>query len=1199
MTRSSDHNLLYGVLALQLDFISREQLVAAATTWVKDKSKSLGEILLDSGTIDASVHASLEQLVQLHLQRHDQDVERSLISCQALEVAIENLSDVDDPDLQLTLTNLHKETPFSRMADTATQVLGKATSRSHRFHVLRHHARGGLGEVFVAHDEELNRHVALKQIQSRFANDEASRARFTLEAEVTGGLEHPSIVPVYGLGNDTEGKPFYAMRFVRGVSLQDAIRQFHNDKQEQESRPDTNASFSTQPDSETRDAARPPAGDTSPFSAGERRSNAERTIEFRQLLGHLVDVCNAVEYAHNRSVLHRDLKPSNIMLGKYGETLVVDWGLAKPLGAVTLSDGEHQPTEISDEPALIPRSSDTESAETVMGQALGTPAYMSPEQAAGRIDLLGPACDVYSLGATLYTILTGQPPFAKQENSPILRRVETGDFPRPRSINPDLSPALEAICLKAMALHPNDRYLSSRDLADDIEAWLADQPTTAWPEPLTARLRRWLRQNHTLATSAAVAVLVAVVGLATLSAIVSAKNRELSAANRKLDAQGRQLVANNLSLKQANERSQAAEAKARDEAAVAVAVNTFLHNLLEEASPHEQPDPDIKLRTVIKRAGAGFGDQFAELPRVEAALRFTIGSTLSALGEVDEAEKHLLRFRELAEQLFGEAHQDTLVSWNELAEVYRQQGRFDEARMLYTEAARIGQETLGDHAVTLTSQSGLVNIHLQQNRIQEAETLGKQVLETRQRVLGEKHPDTLTSMHNLAAVFEDQQRYQAAEALFRKTLDLRLAVHGPDNPNTLATSSRLALLLKTLGRYGEALPLYEAGLTATRRISGDDHPDTLIAMNNLAMLYLAIEQYDEAMPLLEESLATRTKKFGPDDPQVLQAINNLARLHMALGNLDQAEGLYQDALEVARRTLGTRDLTTLACLNNLGTLYKSRRDYDRAEPLLKEATDTIRALLGDRNPNTLACMNNLAEVYMLQGQLEQAEPLLQSSYETLVQLLGETHPNTLTSMINLVNLISRQGKTDEAESLCRRAIELHSQKYGSTNAKTLAAQELLATILMQQEKFGEAAALFSNLIRNSPSDSTDPLQLALWWSSLATSQLRGDEFEKAANSYQECLNLYEQHKPDDWMRYLNLSLLGETLLGQAEFEESEQALLDGYRGLEARRQQLFPEQYEAQRQAAARRLVELYRAWEKPEQESKWLPETKPQADDD
>ncbi len=288
-----------------------------------------------------------------------------------------------------------------------------------RYRVLWPHAMGGLGQIYVAEDQELHRRVALKEIRPEHATDPVSRERFVVEAEVTGNLEHPGIVPVHGLGVHHDGRPFYAMRFINGDNLTTAIRQFH--------------------------------GGTANFAGRE----------FRWLLRRFIDVCNTVAYAHSRGVLHRDLKPSNIMLGPFGETLVMDWGVAKAAGR-----GDQQAAG-ADEHALLgdtiftPRSGST--SVTVEGQAVGTPAYMSPEQAEGRIEAIGPASDVYSLGATFYVILTNRRPF-EGEPRDVIQAVRDGRFIPTIEVNPRVPKALDAICRRAMRHEPKRALpVGSRD----------------------------------------------------------------------------------------------------------------------------------------------------------------------------------------------------------------------------------------------------------------------------------------------------------------------------------------------------------------------------------------------------------------------------------------------------------------------------------------------------------------------------------------------------------------------------------------------------------------------------------------------------------------------------------------------------------------------------------------------------------------
>jgi formylglycine-generating enzyme required for sulfatase activity/tRNA A-37 threonylcarbamoyl transferase component Bud32 len=476
---TTDHNLLFGVLALQMDFIGRDDLISAMNAWVLDKAHSLGEILLAMGRLTDDEDALLTALVRKHLEKHHGDPEKSLAALHPDAAVRAELARLPDPGLRARVAHTFAE---SDPEATAAYHPPEADGAPGRFEILRPHARGGLGEVFVALDRELHREVALKEIQPPHATHAESRARFVREAEITGALEHPGVVPVYGLGHHADGRPFYAMRFVRGDSLKDAIARFHEGDQ-------------------------------------RRRSAGERSLALRQLLGRFLDVCHAVAYAHSRGVLHRDLKPANVMLGEYGETLVVDWGLAKPFDRVDGEPAEALAVHSSVDPDL-----------TQAGRALGTPAFMSPEQAEGRLDRLGPASDVYSLGATLYCLLTGRPPFAEGDALEVMVKVQRGDFPAPRQVNRLVPAALQAVCLRAMALRPEDRYASASELAEEVEHWLADEPVRAYREPLSARAGRWLRRHQALAAGAGALLLAALLALAGGTVLIGSAQRETARA---------------------------------------------------------------------------------------------------------------------------------------------------------------------------------------------------------------------------------------------------------------------------------------------------------------------------------------------------------------------------------------------------------------------------------------------------------------------------------------------------------------------------------------------------------------------------------------------------------------------------------------------------------------------------------------------
>lgn len=369
-----------------------------------------------------------------------------------------------------------------------TMRLSDAPAARARYRASQLHATGGIGEVWLARDEHIGRDVALKVLRSDKRVTDNHVTRFVREARVTGILEHPGIVPVYDLAESADGsQTFYTMRFIQGRTLAQAVDEFHGAK--------------------------------------VKRSPGSR--EFVGLLNAFVSVCNALAFAHSRGVLHRDLKGQNVVLGNYGEVILLDWGLAKLRGVA--SEGESEVSSLADRDSPLDG--------TLGGEVLGTPAYMAPEQAEGRIDDIDERTDVYGLGAILYKILTSRAPFGGGATRAILKQVCETEPQRPRKIVPATPPELEAICLRAMAKKPADRYGSALELAADVQRFLADEPVSVYREPLSKRAGRWVKRHKTMTASAAALLVTATAALGISRYLLAAEQAQTESARQTAVAQ--------------------------------------------------------------------------------------------------------------------------------------------------------------------------------------------------------------------------------------------------------------------------------------------------------------------------------------------------------------------------------------------------------------------------------------------------------------------------------------------------------------------------------------------------------------------------------------------------------------------------------------------------------------------------------------
>jgi serine/threonine protein kinase/Tfp pilus assembly protein PilF len=702
-----------------------------------------------------------------------------------------------------------------------------------------------------------------------------------------------------------------------------------------------------------------------------------------------IDVCEGVQHAHQKAIIHRDLKPSNILVaeidGRPGPK-IIDFGVAK---------------------ALAQRLS-AATMFTQIGALLGTPQYMSPEQALSSGEDIDTRTDVYALGAILYELLAGALPLepGKMRLDEFLHRLQTDDPVKPSTriraeggarstevagrrrsepvaLTRELRGDLDSIVLKALEKDRSLRYGSPSDLAADIRRYLRHDPVLAVPPSTGYRARKFARRYRTaLATSSAFALV--------LLAASAFSIRESVRANR--------------------------------EAAVAQAVSDFLQNdLLAQASssrqggPSAKPDPELKVRTVLDRAAARLVGKFDGQPEVEASIRDTVGRTYLELGLFPEARQQLERALELHRRALGSSHPKSVRAVSRLGRAVWLQGNYGEAEALLSRA-----------------------------------------LEMQRKALGAEHPDTLDSAHNLGIVSFLQGKYAQAEAQYRNAAEMRGRVLGQDHPDTLRSRINLAMTLAAQGKHAEAESFQRENLEMARRLFGPEHPDTLKIMNNLANVYQGRGNYARAEALSAETLEIRRRVLGPEHPETLGSMNNLAVKYDAQGKYEQAGALFKQTLDIQRRVVGPEFPDTLKSMGNLAAIYLAQGRYAEAEALLVETIGIDRRVFGPEHPESLLSMNKLADVYSKEGRQAEAEALFLRTLDTQRRVLGPEHPDTLSTLSDLIFMYQHSGRYAPAETYALQALAGKRRALGSEDARTVAAAADFALACLSQSKFTEA-----------------------------------------------------------------------------------------------------------------------------------------------
>jgi eukaryotic-like serine/threonine-protein kinase len=743
------------------------------------------------------------------------------------------------------------------------------------FRIVREIGRGGMGIVYEAEQLSLRRNVALKVLPFAAVLDSRQLRRFHNEAQAAALLHHPRIVPVYGVGCE-RGVHYYAMQLIEGPTVAQVVRDLRArvgldpplPEQTLTTPPVTGESVdraqapvrvvSAPGDCDAAQIVDPPSPSKSTVPQGilstARNHRSPAFVQAAVQLG--IDVAEALDYAHQEGVLHRDIKPGNLLLDARGKVWVADFGLAR----------------IEADPGM-----------TLTGDLIGTLRYMSPEQALAKRTMIDGRSDVYSLGATLYELLTLEPVFDGEDRQAILRQIAFDEPRPPRQLDRSFPVELETILLKTLAKNPPERYPTAGALADDLRRFLEQKPIEARRPTLVDRSTKWALRNRRLVVVGVWGLLLTVVTLLAASLLIWNEQRKTRHA-----------------LDTAMEEKQRAD----EQAAIARAVNEFLQQdllgLIDHASQVQadmEPDPDVKLRTLLDRAAAGMAKRFHDQPQVLDAVRMTVALAYNGIGRYPDAIQLLEHVRAYRARSLGPEHADTLHGMHELSCAYGRAGQPDTAIPLAEEVLRVATDSLGSaHSSTLTGLRSLAALYSDQARYAEAESLLVRGLETSRRKQGSTSEDTFHLENELAVAYMDQGRYQEAESLLTHGLEASRRVRGSEHPDTLRAMNNLALLYQRQGRYRESEPLLTQQLETQRRVLGPDHPTLHRTMNNLAVTYGGKGDYPKAISLLEEVLSLRSKALGPEHPATLVTTNNLASTCVLNGDRDRAIAIYEHLL---------------------------------------------------------------------------------------------------------------------------------------------------------------------------------------------------------------------------------------------------------------------------------------------------------------
>jgi len=821
-------------------------------------------------------------------------------------------------------------------------------------------------------------------------------ARFESERQALALMNHPYIAQALEAGAGDDGRPYFVMELVRGEPVTD-------------------------------------------YCAREKPPLAVRLKLFLQ-------ICEAIQHAHQRGIIHRDLKPSNVLLTKQGTEVVpkiIDFGIAKAIGEA--------------EGKMLLSTAD--------GQIVGTPEYMSPEQA-GVIDAgLDTRTDVYSLGVMLYELVSGQRPYELKKRTAIeleraMRTPPTPPSQVSRARVPFLPSGfwlnnlqrsterdLDAVALMAMERMPDDRYASVEQLADDVRCVLEHRPVRARTQTWTYRAQKFVRRNAASVTTAAlVAVLIGTGGVG----IVSQRNRAIASELRAVDE----------------------ATKARAEAAKASEVARFLTDLFRESDPANARGASVTARELLTRGAERLKTDLTSQDTVRATLMDTIGVVYRMLGMIDDSETITTAALAIRRRAPGPESLDVAQSLDNLGQLARERTRYDQAAQYHREALAMRRRLLDPREPAVAESLSNLGLALRElGKYAEAEPLVKEALAIRREKLGPEHVNTLTSLNVLGDIQESSGQLVEAERTYQEALEGRRKTLPPDHPHIAISLNNVAGVIARAGRLAEAERLFREALTMRQRILDPSHPDVSSSTLNLASALHDLGRLDEAEPLYRAALAA-DRRYRGKNMDVAIDLNNLASLLEDRGKLQEAGKLYEESMAMRIALQGEQHPSVGTILNNIGRLRFTQGMLDESERAFRHAIDIRSALGMEKHPRHGDTMVSLGRVFEARGRLADAERQYTAGLAIQRAASPSGSPSVAGALLALGHLMGVKKNPAGGEPLLRESLAFRRQSLPAGHHTIANAEAALGDCLVQQSKWPEAETLLVSALKAVPAGPT-------------------------------------------------------------------------------------------------------------------------------